>query len=124
MPAKEPYAHPQDNDIDKLVNQIEVSANITVFLNATLTKTSGAPGQFSVDITTESGATATENVGALVQASGFTRYDANQLPEFSYGKTADVVDQIELEALAKSANGPSGPNGEERHYSTIRWQSG
>ncbi|WP_423907141.1 FAD-dependent oxidoreductase [Candidatus Spongiihabitans sp.] len=112
LPAREPYAHPQDNDINELINQIEVSTNITVFLNATLTKTSGAPGQFAVDITTESGATATENVGALVQASGFTRYDASQLPEFSYGKTADVVDQIELEALAKSANGANGPNGD------------
>ena len=111
LPVKEPYAHPQDNNIDELVHQIEVSANITVFLNATLTKTSGAPGQFSIDITTESGATTTENVGALVQASGFTRYDANQLPEFSYGKTPDVVDQIELEALAKGANGPNGKGG-------------
>ncbi len=111
LPAKEPYAHPHDNDIDELVNQIEVAANITVFLNATLTKTSGAPGQFSVDITTESGATVTENVGALVQASGFTRYDASQLPEFGYGKSPDVVDQIELEALAKSANGPNGEGG-------------
>ncbi|WP_424946969.1 FAD-dependent oxidoreductase [Candidatus Spongiihabitans sp.] len=111
LPVKEPYAHPQDNNIDELVHQIEVSANIMVFLNATLTKTSGAPGQFSIDITTESGVTTTENVGALVQASGFTRYDANQLPEFGYGKTPDVVDQTELEALAKSANGPNGPNG-------------
>lgn len=105
LPYKEPYAEPQDTGIDELISQIEVTTNITVFLNATLTKTSGAPGQFCVDITTENGATTTENVGALVQASGFTRYDASQLPEFSYGKTPDVVDQIELEALAKKANG-------------------
>lgn len=105
LPYKEPYAEPQDTGIDELISQIEVATNITVFLNATLTKTSGAPGQFCVDITTENGATTTENVGALVQASGFTRYDASQLPEFSYGKTPDVVDQIELEALAKKANG-------------------
>lgn len=105
LPTKEPHADPQDNGIGDLVKQVESADKITVFLNATLTKTSGAPGQFCVDITTESGTTATENVGALVQASGFTRYDANQLPEFSYDKAADVVDQTELEALAKSANG-------------------
>ncbi len=105
LPWKEPYAHPQANDMDELVNQIEVSASITVFLNATVTKTTGSPGQFSVDITTQSGTTTTQNLGAIVQASGFTRYDANLLPEFSYGKTPDVMDQTELEILAAASNG-------------------
>jgi quinone-modifying oxidoreductase, subunit QmoB len=32
-------------------------------------------------------------------------YDANQLPELGYGKSKDVVTNLELEALAKAANG-------------------
>ena len=74
-------------------------------LNAKITKTSGAPGRFAADITTESGSTVTENFGAIIQASDFLPYDANQLPEFAYGKSKDVVTNFELERLAKAANG-------------------
>ncbi len=105
LPSREPHAHPQINPVEELISQVETAINITVFVNATVTRTSGSPGQFTVDISMESGSTSTENVGAIVQASGFTRYDANQLPEFSYGQTADVVDQTELEALARTADG-------------------
>ena len=105
LPSREPYAEPQINPLAEWINQLETEVNITLFLNATVTRTSGSPGQFSVDISTESGATSTENVGAIIQASGFTRYDATQLPEFAYGQAADVVDQVELEKLARAANG-------------------
>ncbi len=105
LPSREPYAEPQSNPLGERVSQVEAATNITVFLNATVTRASGSPGQFSIDITTESGSTSTENVGAIVQASGFTRYDASQLPEFSYGQAADVVDQAGLEALASAADG-------------------
>ena len=61
LPSREPYAEPQDNDIAELVGRVRAESAITVFLNATVTRTSGAPGRFSVDITskhngTESGA--------------------------------------------------------------------
>jgi quinone-modifying oxidoreductase subunit QmoB len=46
-----------------------------------------------------------EEVGAIVQATGFTPYDATRLTEFSYGKSPDIVDQAGLEALARKADG-------------------
>ena len=46
---------PQDNDIADMIAAVEANDLITVHLNSTLTKTSGAPGRFSADITTESG---------------------------------------------------------------------
>ena len=104
-PNRSPYAHPQDTGVAKMVATIEADDRITLLLNSTLTRTSGAPGRFSADITTESGATTTENFGAIVQASGFKPYDANQLPEFAYDKSPDVVTNLELEALAKAADG-------------------
>jgi quinone-modifying oxidoreductase subunit QmoB len=104
-PDRSPYADPMDNGVADLVARIGADGRITVHLNSTVTKTSGAPGRFSADITTESGATTTENVGAIVQASGFVPYDANRLPELGYGKSPDVVTNLELEALAKVADG-------------------
>ena len=105
IPQRSPYADPEDTGVDALISAVEASDKITVHLNSTVTKTSGAPGRFSVDITTESGSTNTENFGAIVQASGYTEYDANQLPEFGYGKSQNVVTQSELDAMAKEANG-------------------
>jgi quinone-modifying oxidoreductase subunit QmoB len=74
-----------------------------VHLNATLAKTSGAPGRFTVEIAVESGATVSEEVGAIIQASGFTPYDAGKLPELGFGKSPNVVDQAGLEKLAREA---------------------
>ena len=105
IPTKSPYTDPEDTGVDALIAAVEADNNITVHLNSTLTNTAGAPGRFEADISTESGSTETKTFGAIVQASGFTEYDANKLPEFAYGKNKDVVTQMELEALAKAANG-------------------
>lgn len=105
IPSRAPYADPQDTGIAALIAEVEAHENITVHLNATVTKTAGAPGRFTADITSESGATTTHSFGAVIQASGFKPYDANQLPEFAYGKSPDVVTQAELEQLALEADG-------------------
>lgn len=104
-PGKSPYAEPQDTPVADMAAAIEADVNIKVYLNAITSKTSGSPGQFEIEISTESGSTTTEKVGAIVQATGFSLYDANNLPELGYGKSANVVDQAGLEALAKAANG-------------------
>jgi quinone-modifying oxidoreductase subunit QmoB len=88
-----------------MIAEVQANPRITVHLNAKVTKTSGAPGRFSADISTESGGTVTENIGAIVQATDYKPYDANRLPEFAYGKSPDVVTNFEMEKLAKAANG-------------------
>jgi len=103
VPTREPYKAPEDNGVADMVARIEADANIKVYLNATIAKTDGAPGRFKVEIAVESGAVAQEDIGAIIQATGFSLYDANKLPEFAYGKTPNVVDQAGLEALAKAA---------------------
>jgi quinone-modifying oxidoreductase subunit QmoB len=105
VPNREPYAAPMDNGVDAMIQKVQGEKRITVHLNSTITKTSGAPGQFSVDITKESGSTATENVGAIIQATGFTPFDANKLAHYGFGKAPNVVDSLGLEELAKKANG-------------------
>jgi quinone-modifying oxidoreductase, subunit QmoB len=104
-PDRSPYEDPADTGVADLIAKIQGDPRISVHLNSTVTRTSGAPGRFSADISAESGATVTENFGAIIQASGFVPYDAHQLPELGYGKSKDVVTNLELEALAKAANG-------------------
>ena len=105
VPSHSPYTDPVDTGVAAMVAEIEGNGKITVHLNSTVTKTSGAPGRFSVDISTESGGTTTENFGAIIQASGATPYDASQLPELGYGKSKDVIDRTAMEQLALTANG-------------------
>ncbi len=105
VPDHAPFAAPADTGVEALIKAIQGNKKITVHLNSTLTKTDGAPGKFAVDITTESGKTDTKVFGAIIQASGFTPYDANKLPELGYGKSKNVVTQLELEQLARDAKG-------------------
>ncbi len=105
IPSRSPYADPVDTGVAEMIAAIASDTGITVHLNSTVTRTSGAPGRFAADISTESGSTTTENFGAIVQASGYKDYDAHQLPELGYGKTPDVVTQAELEKLAREADG-------------------
>ena len=67
----EPFKAPVDAGVADMVAQIEADPNIKVYLNAVIAKTDGAPGRFVVDIATESGSVATEDIGAIVQATGF-----------------------------------------------------
>jgi len=97
---------PIENDIPAMIESVNANDKITVHLNATVSKTSGAPGRFAADITTESGSTTTENFGAIIQASGWKEFDISALPHFG-SNNADVVTNVELEALAKAAgDGP------------------
>ena len=107
QPQRSPYQETQDTGVDALIAAVEADDKITVYLNSTVASTSGAPGRFSVVIASSVGAGSQVEFGAIVQASGFKPYDANNLPEFSYGKSPNVVTQLELEAMAKAAgDGP------------------
>ncbi|MDD5059201.1 MAG: FAD-dependent oxidoreductase [Sideroxydans sp.] len=103
VPFKQPFAEPQDTGLTELAAKVSAHPRITVHLSSTVAETSGAPGRFSVQVKGAAGIT-TEEVGGIVQATGFTTYDLNKLPELGGGK-ANVVDQAGLEALARSANG-------------------
>jgi quinone-modifying oxidoreductase subunit QmoB len=99
-----PFADPADTGVVEMSAAVQADANITVHLNAAVSRTSGAPGRFEAEITSD-GKTVTETFGSIVQASGFTRYDLTNLPEMGGGTLADVVDQAGLEELAIAAAG-------------------
>jgi quinone-modifying oxidoreductase subunit QmoB len=105
LPTRSPYAEPQDTNIDAIIAEVNDNPNINVYLNSTVASTEGAPGRFAIEIATESGTSSKIEVGAIVQASGFKMYDPANLPEFAYEKSADVITNMELEALANAADG-------------------
>jgi len=104
-PCRSPYAEPADTGIEALIESVNAHSNINLHLNSTVANTAGAPGRFAIEIATESGTSNQVEVGAIVQATGFKMYDTANIPEFSHQQNADVVTNMELEALAREANG-------------------
>ncbi|HEJ83694.1 MAG TPA: hydrogenase iron-sulfur subunit, partial [Desulfobacteraceae bacterium] len=88
-----------DNTAAELIQSVEDEPKIKVYTSATVEKISGGPGLFSVDIKAN-GNSATERVGAVVQATGWVPYDANKLGHLGYGKFKDVVTNVEMEEMA------------------------
>lgn len=104
VPFNGPYAEPQEVGAGETATKVQSNSKIKVYLNSTVTETAGAPGRFKVSIAAESGSVTEELCGAIVQATGFTTYPLDKLPELGGGQP-NVVDQVDLEALAKQANG-------------------
>jgi quinone-modifying oxidoreductase subunit QmoB len=103
VPFNGDYAEAQPTGVAELVAKVSSHPKIRVHLNATVAETSGAPGRFVAKIAA-GGSEVEEQVGAIVQATGFTTYDINKLGNLGGGQ-ANVVDQAGLEALVKAANG-------------------
>ncbi len=98
MPHRPPYRDPQPNGIDALVEEIETDTKITVMTNATVARTEGMPGRFTVELN-HGGNRVTETVGAIVVATGWRPYDPNKLGHLGYGASPDVVTNVELEEM-------------------------
>jgi quinone-modifying oxidoreductase subunit QmoB len=106
-PFREPYAEPQPNGVAELVARVLSHPRIDVRLCSRVAETRGAPGRFRVTIAQDSGTMSIEDVGTIIQATGFTPYDIAKLPELGGGTNPHVIDQAALEALAIEANGGS-----------------
>jgi quinone-modifying oxidoreductase subunit QmoB len=104
VPFNGPYAEPQPTGVEEMAAKVSSNGKIKVYLNSTVAETAGAPGRFAVKIAAESGSVTEELCGAVVQATGFSTYPLDKLPELGGGQ-ANVTDQAGLETLAKAANG-------------------
>ncbi len=98
MPHKPPYRGLQDNDTAELIASVEADGRIDVRLDAQVTKTSGGPGKFDVEIS-QGGTPTVEKIGAIVMATGWRPYDPNKLGHLGYGASPDVVTNVELEDM-------------------------
>ena len=93
-----PYKELSETGISELVEAVQNNSNIKVYTSSTVEKVSGAPGFFTVEIKSN-GNSATEKVGAIVQATGWVPYDASKL-DLGYGKFKNVITNVEMEEMA------------------------
>ncbi len=102
FPKRPPYKDLEDSGWAKLAEEVEADPNIDVYKSTTVAKTSGAPGQFAVEL--KNGGVATDiNVGSIVLASGWKPYEPEKLGHLGYGASADVITNVQMEEMV--ANG-------------------
>jgi quinone-modifying oxidoreductase, subunit QmoB len=106
-PERPPYRTPQDNDVGNLIAAVTGNQRIDVRLGARVTKTSGAPGKFKIEVkqagaTCEAGEICEETVGAIVLATGWRPYDAGKLGHLGHGVSPDVVTSADMEQMLKA----------------------
>ncbi len=101
FPTKPPYRELEEPAIVGLLERVKASELITVHTGTKIQRISGQPGQFDVTLETPSGEVAFR-AGGIVQATGWKPYDAAKLGHLGYGKSPDVVTNVEFEEMAKS----------------------
>jgi quinone-modifying oxidoreductase subunit QmoB len=98
LPSHAPYREHEPANLAELLDEVANTPRISVKTNASIRKVTGQPGQFHVELV--AGDTAAEfDVGAIVQATGWRPYDASKLTHLGYGKSADIVTNVEFERM-------------------------
>ena len=101
IPHRPPYRDPALPDVAAQVAAVQAHARITVHTGAAIERISGQPGQFDVALRTNGTATAFR-VGAIVQATGWRPYDASRLGHLGYGRSPNVITNVQMEELLGS----------------------
>ena len=108
--ASFPYKDVKDNDLNQLIDAVKGNDKITVYTGATVEKTDGGPGVFKVTIK-QNGTSAEHGIGAVVNAAGWVPYDPAKLDEkLGYGKSPNVVTNVEFEQNLKGGDQVNRPS--------------
>jgi quinone-modifying oxidoreductase subunit QmoB len=98
-PLQHPYTDLEEVDIADRVKAVEADTNIKVYTKAAMEKIEGAPCFFTAHIK-QNGNVVTEQVGAIVVATGAVPYDATNLGHLGFGQSENVITSATLEEFA------------------------
>jgi quinone-modifying oxidoreductase subunit QmoB len=99
LPQRYPFEDLEEPTVKATIERVRSHSNIEVFTSSEIDKISGFPGQFEVEIKTADGLQK-RIAGAIVLAAGFRPYDANKLEHLGYGKSPDVITNLQMEEIA------------------------
>ncbi|GAB4538356.1 MAG: FAD-dependent oxidoreductase [Thermodesulfovibrionia bacterium] len=100
LPQRYPFDSIEEPTIKTVIEKVKSNPNIEVFTSSEIDKIAGFPGQFDVSIKTN-GNMEQRKAGAVILAAGFRHYDANKLGYLGYGKSPNVITNVEMEEMAK-----------------------
>lgn len=98
-PSRAPWDRLAPNPVPDLIAQVQANPRIRVILGKTISKISGAPGRFEVEVGGEK-----FMAGAIVVATGFVPYDISKLTHLGAGISPDVIGADAFEEMALSGD--------------------
>ncbi len=101
FPKVAPYKDLADSGVEDLIKQVEGNSKIKVYKGSTIKNIEGEPGKF--DVTLKGAASDSIKIGSIIQASGWKPYDPENLEHLGYGKSKNVVTNVQIEEMV--ANG-------------------
>jgi quinone-modifying oxidoreductase subunit QmoB len=99
LPQGYPFETLEEPEVKSLIEKVKSHPNIEVLISSRVEKTSGFPGQFDISIRSNGGSQQ-KRVGAIILAAGWRPYDARKLEHLGYGKSPNIITNIEMEELA------------------------
>ncbi len=129
IPTRPPYREIEDTGVDDLIKEIEDESGITVYTSATTARVVGAPGLFDVTLKSSgNGRPAGEEVdsfrvGAIVQATGWTPREPEEVENLGYGRLQDVIRNFELEDMVRTGGKITRPSDgkEVKSIAFLQW---
>jgi quinone-modifying oxidoreductase subunit QmoB len=98
FPKHPPYTELEDSGYLKLIEDVENDSNISIHTSTTVAKTSGEPGNFSVELL-NGGSVLAMKAGSIIQATGWRPYNPEKLGHLGYGSSADVITNVQMEEM-------------------------
>ncbi len=96
VPLTSPWTDAHDTGIKDLIAEVQGDARIKVITGTTLQKLVGAPGMYEARLSNGS----SENIGAVVVATGWVPQDMSVFQRFGYGKYDNVITSMDMEEMA------------------------
>jgi quinone-modifying oxidoreductase subunit QmoB len=101
FPKNQPFIELMPTGIPELEKEVQDHEKITVFTSAEVEKISGQPGIFEISIK-QNGKSADVKAASIVLATGWKPYDPTKLTDFNYGKTPDIITNVQMEEKLSS----------------------
>jgi quinone-modifying oxidoreductase subunit QmoB len=101
FPKEQPFVELMPTGISELEKEVQSHERINVFTSAEIDKISGQPGIFEISIKQNDNVSEVK-AGSIVLATGWKPYDATKLTNFNYGKTPDIITNIQMEEKLSS----------------------
>ena len=97
--AMPPFQELKGNDLGELKKAVTENEKIKIFTGATVEKTSGSPGLFTVSVN-QNGSISEHKAGAVVLAAGWQPYDPEKLDkDLGFGTSPNVITNYMFEEI-------------------------
>jgi len=94
-----PYLYSARQILQPIIQQVLHHPDISVFFNTRIDEVYGYVGNFETTLKNQNGRDLQLKFGNVIVATGLKPFDPSVIPEYNYGKLADVVTSHELEQM-------------------------